>query len=235
MVANVVGSGRVPVPFVAAFNDFSAARSQCDFPVFAHFRWFPLNPESTVRFSYWCDGPLPGFHLLPWKIPFLAGAKFPLLYFTFSFLVLFPFIFLFFFSLRLWPSRFVVASSFSVLAALGGSTWNCQLLGSRRVALATHPPASGVSSPVLVAVVVVPAYKYIHPNTHKHTDINISVEIVGLSLCLVLITWKWNLIFNTLPTIWFSTSIPSGSCIGTIPLRWWGNLWAVLLAAWVFH
>lgn len=33
---------------------FPAARSLCDFPVFAHFRWFPLNPESTDRFSY-CD------------------------------------------------------------------------------------------------------------------------------------------------------------------------------------
>lgn len=211
---------------------FPAARSLCDFPVF---RALPLVSAESWEHGpiqlLWCDVPLPGFHLLPWKIPFLAGAKFPLLYFTFSFLLLlFPFLF----SFRLWPFRFVVASLFSVLAALGRGTWNCQLLGSRRVALATHPPASAESPSVLVRVVVVPAYKYIHTNTHKHIDINISVEIVGLSLCLVLITWKWNLIFNTLPTIRFS--IPSGSCVGTIPRRWWGNLWAVLLlVASLFH
>lgn len=75
---------------------FPAARSLCDFPVF---RALPLVSAESWEHGpiqlLWCDVPLPGFHLLPWKIPFLAGAKFPLLYFTFSFLLLlFPFYFL---------------------------------------------------------------------------------------------------------------------------------------------
>lgn len=88
---------------------FPAARSLCDFPVF---RALPLVSAESWEHGpiqlLWCDVPLPGFHLLPWKIPFLAGAKFPLLYFTFSFLLLL-FLFIFFplvaFSLR---CRFVV-------------------------------------------------------------------------------------------------------------------------------
>lgn len=148
-----------------SFNDFSAARSLCDFPVFAHF--LLVSAES------WEHGPI---QLLMWCAPAgipLAAVKNSVFlqvpsFLYFILLLVFFFFFSLLFSFRLWPSRFVVASLFSVLAALGRGTWNCQLLGSRRVALATHPPASRESPSVLFLLLLsrlTNTYTQIHVNT----------------------------------------------------------------------
>lgn len=87
---------------------FPAARSLCDFPVFAHFRWFPLNPESTDRFSY-CDVMCPcrdstccreKFRFL--QVPSFLYFILLLVFFFFSLFIFFPLVA---FSLR---CRFVV-------------------------------------------------------------------------------------------------------------------------------